>query len=411
MLTAELVRVRRDAGKGELRVVPLSARMRPRALELAQTLLDLVREHLGRPREELEEAIAAVTTTPAERTILAGLDKLIEDRCEFDAPAGPPPEELRSEVFLRAAALRRAAAGNLAETFDRQAVLAAVAQERGLGPEEIERGLYADLRGAHLLLRLMPVTAQELVDGYDTAQAQAVLLRAVRLLVEVHCASAAAYRALFRKLKFLRLLYRIQPLPAGGYRIEIDGPFSLFESVTKYGLQLALALPAIQRCQRFALEADLRWGRAREPLRFSLQGGAAEDSAAEEELEAELPDEVAALVRGFRALATPWRVAVAQTVLQLPGVGLCVPDLVFERPGARVYLEVMGYWSRDAVWRRVELVQAGLREPILFALSERLRVSEQALPADLPAALYVYKGTISPRVVAERLAELSARSC
>ena len=30
-----------------------------------------------------------------------------------------------------------------------------------------------------------------------------------------------------------------------GYAIDIDGPFSLFEQTTKYGLRLALALPAI----------------------------------------------------------------------------------------------------------------------------------------------------------------------
>ena len=46
--------------------------------------------------------------------------------------------------------------------------------------------------------------------------------------------------------------------------------------------------------------------------------------------------------------------------LDLPGVGLSAPDLVFERAGATIYLEVMGYWSRDAVWRRVELVEGEL---------------------------------------------------
>jgi hypothetical protein len=69
----------------------------------------------------------------------------------------------------------------------------------------------------------------------------------------------------------------------------------------------------------------------------------------------------------------------------------------------------MGFWSRDAVFRRVELVRRGLKEPILFALSQRLRVSEEVLGDDLPAALYVYKGLINPRVVAQRLEALSAR--
>ena len=88
-----------------------------------------------------------------------------------------------------------------------------------------------------------------------------------------------------------------------------------------------------------------------------------------------------------------------------------MPDVVFEKrddDGAvrRVYLEVMGYWSRAAVWQRVELVQAGLAETVLFAVSSRLRVSEEVLGADLPGALYVYKGTMSARSIAERLDRL-----
>ena len=66
----------------------------------------------------------------------------------------------------------------------------------------------------------------------------------------------------------------------------------------------------------------------------------------------------------------------------------------------------MGYWSRAAVWKRVELVQAGLAERILFAVSSRLRVSEEVLGDDLPGALYVYKQTMSARAVAERLESL-----
>ena len=81
-----------------------------------------------------------------------------------------------------------------------------------------------------------------------------------------------------------------------------------------------------------------------------------------------------------------------------------MPDLVFTHgDGRRVYLEVLGFWSRAAVWRRVELVEAGLSERILFAVSERLRVSEEVLDAELPGQLYVYKGVISAATVANRL--------
>jgi hypothetical protein len=69
----------------------------------------------------------------------------------------------------------------------------------------------------------------------------------------------------------------------------------------------------------------------------------------------------------------------------------------------------MGFWSREAVWRRVELVERGLPHRILFAVSKNLRVSEAALGDDLPGSLYVYARTLDARAVLDHVARLAAR--
>ena len=94
----------------------------------------------------------------------------------------------------------------------------------------------------------------------------------LRVVVEVGGASIGAYRQLFARLKFRRLLYRLHGLADGGYRIEIDGPMSLFRGVTKYGLQLALMLPALRECGRWTLRAEVLWGKEREALVFVTGG-------------------------------------------------------------------------------------------------------------------------------------------
>ena len=45
-----------------------------------------------------------------------------------------------------------------------------------------------------------------------------------------------------------------------GYTFTIDGPLSLFTATNKYGLQIALFLPALLHCHDFRLDAELRWG-------------------------------------------------------------------------------------------------------------------------------------------------------
>lgn len=409
MLTADLVNARRR--NGELCLVALDAAARQRALTLAETLVAITVASVGLARDDLLLALAAVDVGPREHRLRDGLVKLIEDRCQFDTRDDADPEETRRQVFSRASEARASLPAGV--LLDRETLLAEVASERGTSPDAIERALFADLRGAHRLTEFRAPSGAGLVAAYEHAQAQAVLLRAVKVTVDVLCSSAGGLRALFRRLKFLRLLHTVVRTEKG-HRIVIDGPFSLFESATKYGLQLALVLPALDHCDAWRLEADVRWGKDRTPLSFRLASDAW--SAASTPLEASpLPDEVQALVRSFVALDTPWRVSESTDILELPGVGLAIPDLVFERrrgkagPPERVYLEVLGYWSRAAAWKRVELVEAGLPERILFAVSSHLRVSEEVLDGEHPGALYVYKRTMSARVIAERLEQLMAR--
>lgn len=399
MLTADLVRVRKKGT--ELFVVELNAKQRPRAVELAQAYVGLAESYVGETRAELEEAFSGVAVRASERKLALGLQKLVEDRLEFDVESAIDPRTLRSELFAEATRAR-ARLGD-GERLARAQFLREFAEARGLTAESVEGALYADLRQSQVLKSFHAIDPVRLVAEYDLAQKQAVLLRAVDVVADVRCRDAYAYRLLFRKLKFFRLMHRIEARVDGGYRIHIDGPFSLFASSTKYGLELALCLPALLACDEYVIRAALRWGKERTPLTFKLEGKGVHAARAEGEVP--LPDEVQQFLTRFIALESPWQVEPSSDILEVPGVGLTVPDLRFthRETGEVAYLEVLGYWSRDAVWRRVELAQRGLKERIFFAVSSRLRVSEQVLDDTVPAELYVYKGTISPREVLRRL--------
>jgi uncharacterized protein len=408
VLTADLVNARRKGD--ELKLVAFDDKARARAIELARELIATVALHEGGTRDELEEALSSIDAAPREQRLRDGLAKLLLDRCEFGDNEEIDAQAIRSLVFTRAAFLRAALPPG--GRFDRALVLQEVALQRSMTPEAVDRALFADLRGAHLLIRVATPEPLVLVSSYERGQTQAVLLRAVKVTVDLASTSAGSLRALFRRLKFLRLLHTISKTETG-HRIVIDGPYSMFESITKYGLQLALVLPALEQCDAWKLTAEVRWGKERTPLLFRCHGELPESR--EKAVDPGVPSEITTLIKSFRGLGTAWRVSTNTRILDLPGVGLSVPDLVFERggegwPTERIYFEVMGYWSRAAVWSRVELVQAGLKERVLFAVSSRLRVSEEALGDDLPSAIYVYKGTLSARVVQERLEELTSRA-
>lgn len=406
MLTADLVRVR-CTKDGEVQLTALTGKTRARALEIAAHYIDAATHGVGDSREAFDQAAGAIKLTPRESKLAAGILKLVTDRCDFSMGAEVDVPTLRLEVFALAAARRAALAEG--EHFDRKAVLTEAGAKHKLEPGMLEHLLFADLKQAHVLNAFEAISPEGLLEEYELQQAQAVLLKAVRVTVWVRCADATAYRVLFNRLKWLRLMYHIHPdeeasgraggRQARGYRIEIEGPFTMFSASTKYGLQLAMMLPALRMCAVWRLKADVRWGKYKKDMRFELDGegpGSGEPPR--------LPDEVERLRERFEKQKTPWQVAPATALLHLPGAGLCAPDLVFTHPsGAKVYLEVMGFWSRDAVWRRVELVEAGLPHQIIFCVSTRLRVSEGALGKDQPGSLYVYKGAISPKEIQARL--------
>jgi hypothetical protein len=457
VLTADLVNARRRGT--DLHISKLDAAARARAVTLGADLVALFQASVGQAREELEAALAAVDVLPREARLKDGLIKLLDDRATWGVPGGLDPEEVRRHVFLRATAVRKELA--VGQKFDRAAVLAAIATEQGATPDAVEAALFSDLRGAALLTAVEPISPAALVEMYERGQAQAVLLRAVRIHVGVECASAGAARALFRRLKFLGLLHTIAPAEKG-YAIVIDGPLSLFDAVTKYGQKMALVLPVLDGCDRWTLEADVRWGKARTPLRFRASGGASGSVLRDPPL----PDEIAELIRRFNDLGTAWIARPNDRILDLPGVGLSIPDLAFVRKIAStseggassaaeasprrvgdaaaddlsdsasphgsksargtghgrvaasnevraeetIYFESLGFWSRDAVFRRVDLVERGLGHKVLFAVSSRLRVSEEVLGENASSALYVYKGAMSARSIADKIEALAKRT-
>jgi predicted nuclease of restriction endonuclease-like RecB superfamily len=398
VISPELVRVRKRNGVLALAKETAEAKLRARAL--ASEVLQVVSGHVGQTRIAVEEALSGLESTPQEKKLLSALKKLALDDSAFDSNAALDAPSLRREVFSRAVLARQQLA--IGARFDRDAVLADTAEALGITALALDDGLYSDLRSAERLLKAPSYDAQGLLLRHARAEVQAILLCSVRVVVEVRCASADQYRSLFHKLKFRQLLFQMSSRADGGYRIEIDGPYSLFESVTKYGLELALLLPALEACENVKLSADLRWGKKREKLAFEL-----ELSQAALPEPAPARDDVQALLEAFKE-SEPWRAEPAREVLELPGIGLCVPDLCFTHQGTgeQVLCELLGFWNRDAVWKRIELVEQGLATKIVFVVSARLRVSEELLDGAESAALYVYKGAINHKALQRKLDEL-----
>ncbi|HZY86586.1 MAG TPA: DUF790 family protein [Gemmataceae bacterium] len=407
MLTGKLVRVRyaRD------RIVPhyLSA-ADPAWLEAAERLLELFRGQDGRTRGELEDDQREAFGDDPGQLVHQGLAKLLEDRCEFEVVSGHPPEELRAAVF-RAAARQRVAAPPEGEAalsaapFDRAAVVATVAGDLGLTAEAVEGGLFADLKSEQRLVRFKDLSARHLLERYNVALAQAVLLRATRVHVTIRREPPQRYRQLLRQVKFHRLVCEMEQVGPDSHRLHLDGPLSLFSATQKYGLQLALFLPAVLLCRDFELKAELRWGPQRKPKTFLLTPG---DGLVSHYADTGMfvPPELRLFVEAFRKRITDWELVEETEVFPLGG-GFWVPDfrLVHKASGQIVLLEVLGFWRRSSAEQHLQRLRQNVREPFLLAVSDQLHIEETELEG-LPAGIHRFRNMPLPDEIARLGSEL-----
>jgi uncharacterized protein len=381
MLTGDLVRVRTS----KQRIVPLYIdRSAERWLEVAESLLLMFREGIGITRGEIDGEIDALFGGGGKATqVHRGLAKVLEDRAEFEVVADVPPEVVREKVFTAAAEARRhmrAGARGPRPTFDRNAIIDSVAQELKLKPDAVTAALFADLRGENRLLSFDDMPAQWLIDRYNVGLAQSVLLRSTRVRIEVRNEGPARYRQIFRRLKFHRLMYRVEGSMRDGYTFQIDGPLSLFSATTKYGLQVASFLPAVLLCGDFRLEAELRWGKKREPRSFLLES---RDGLVTHRGDTGIyvPAEISAFVERLRQLASAWEISEFTDVIELGREGVWVPDYraVHRASGIDVFVEIVGFWKRSSLERLLRLLPQYGPDRYLLAISERLKVDDVAL--------------------------------
>ncbi|MBK8254005.1 MAG: DUF790 family protein [Polyangiaceae bacterium] len=434
MLTSDLLAARKR--EGVLRAQYLQGDSRQRLLPVARDYLDCYKKMVGRPREEVDLAARSVQVSARDRVAALGLRKVLDDQCEFETALSSEPEEVRREVFLLAAQAHRQL--DVRDTFDRESVLRSVGEKIGKTAPEIDALLFADLRGAERLQKVWSLGPEALIDRYNVALAQSLILKATRISLLVTDASPDRYRRLFRAMRFLGLLYQVtlhtekaeepavkkgkkkrksaappteQPSNNSVYSILIDGPFSLFGPSVKYGLRLATLLHAILGCERFFLTADVLWGAKREPLTFRI---GPEDGLVP--VASELPTSSPLLdtfVSAFERIGSDWEVKACTQIFATPGEPAVIPDLVFcnRKTGEEVFLEAFGFWSREAVWRRVEQIRrGGVGAPLLLAVGKELRVSADVLDEEDQGEIYVYKSTMLPRAVLERLEKWGKRT-
>jgi predicted nuclease of restriction endonuclease-like RecB superfamily len=343
----------------------------PRYQERANDLIALFERGVshGKTRSWLAEQVDDLIGDGVDHKLTKGLAKTLLDRSEFAVESPIPPAELRAKLFdVSGRAPSRAKAA---------AAIVALGTELGLTPDAVRDLLYADRKEEQRILSCDAPDGDWLLQRYNTGLVQAVLIKAVNVQVALDGPSPERARQLFRLIQFNGLMYSVLPT-ATGYRIHLDGPASILRHSTRYGMSLATWFPGLllQECP-WRLDATVLWGRKRKFKKTlsvdSTQG-----------LKSHHRDTGAYMTRTeqwfqerFLALSCGWRLSREGRPINLQGKGVVVPNFTFRKGRKVAHLEIVGFWRKDWLRRRLDLLNAHGPGNLILAVSSKLAVTQE----------------------------------
>jgi predicted nuclease of restriction endonuclease-like RecB superfamily len=423
MLTADLIRPRLGWGGGKVWTRPLGVQDE-RTLKTAADLTALYREHVGRKRGDLEEALADYEGESLDYPVIRGLAKTLSDGCHFASDPAIEPEVLREHLFLRAAERGPVVARpDLLHRITREEVIAEAATELGLSSRTVEEALYADLNEEQVLQEVPQVSPRALIERYNLELARGLLYWASEMRIFV----GDGYKDVFKFIKLFKLMHTIReardtqdepfdlstllktsfaqgrPGRIGGYEITLDGPISPFVQATiRYGRQMAKFLPALLLCRNWKMEADIQIPSPRgilrdtpkDPLLYRLdprsglrshyQASGPFDSKLEEDFSGEFEAK-------YGQARRQWELRREDEVIPL-GDTVMIPDFSFThvKDGRRALLEIVGFWHPNYLRRKVEKLRQAGRRDLIALVYEGVKCSQEDL-AKVPGEVLFFK--------------------
>jgi predicted nuclease of restriction endonuclease-like RecB superfamily len=405
VLTKDLLRVSRAGGGYHPQFVDPDD---PERETLAAAVRDAYRDHVGRERAALEDALTDLEREADDFKLVRGFAKLLEREATFETRTVVDPPRARRVTFEAAERV------GVVTADERGRALDAAADRLGVAPDAVADALFADREERQVLAAFEPRwTRAELPEQYNLSLAQTALFDATEIRVRT-----TEPKELVSAVKRLRLMYEVRRLdgengtgegPTDARReVVVTGPTALFARSRRYGTRFARLLRTVASAPAWRLEATID-DRGRERT-LVLDGDDVSVPGVEPVTEMTFDSGVEAdFAARFRALDLDWRLVREPDPLAA-GAHVLVPDFAFDwapggdpaaGPDVRIYFEVMGFWTPEYVEKKLSRIADLEDVDLLVAVDEDLGVGEDLEARD--ACAIPYSGTVRMRDVRDAL--------
>ncbi|BAZ39467.1 hypothetical protein NIES4101_54200 [Calothrix sp. NIES-4101] len=400
MLPTDLLIYRQN---GE-QIIPKRLKIEAKNLGLASELITCFQNMLGKTQGELERQLSELEGEDTDYRIKRGLAYILKSSFStFEIVSPLEPQLLREKVFALAAKSIPSSQQS-PTTLTRIADELTQELEREVLPEQVKTGLYADLFENRIMTSFEQPNPEDILHRYNLSQVQGIFYKASQLLINAHRNNPGEYKLLFRYLKLFQLMAYIEGDADKGFTITIDGPVSLFNPSTRYGLAIAKLIPALLHVTKWSLAATLQtrdfysntWKTGRFALNSADCGlvthyppGKPYDSM----IEASFADK-------WDSLKSQWELEREVDLIPIPG-SVMIPDFRIVHPDGRSYLlEIVGYWRPEYLQKKFSQVRRSGCDNLILAISERLNLEKAGVKLnDVPAKIIWFKDKLLPKAV------------
>ncbi len=377
----------------------------------AQTAIDLFQNAVGKTQGDLDQQLQILEGEDTDYRVKRGLAHLLRNSFStFEIVSPLDPDVLRDRLFTLAATTTPSPAATQTHL---QTLAAQLSQElaRDVEPVHICQGLYADLKENRILTSFDPPTPEALLHRYNLSQVQGIFYKASHVVMHLHRNDPGEYKLMFKYLKLFRLMTYIEGEADQGFTITIDGPASLFDTSTRYGVDIAKLIPAILHVTRWQLTAQLQWKnpytKTAQEKSFSLTDscdlvshyppGKPYDSM----LEQAFAEKWAQLKTQGK---TDWQLEREVDLVPIPG-SVMIPDFRLVHPDGRTYLlEIVGYWRPEYLRKKFYQASQAQKKNLILAVSERLNLEKAGVePHSVPTNTIWFKDKLQPKAVLKAL--------
>jgi uncharacterized protein len=388
-------------------IIPKRLAINHQNLALALEQINCFQETLGKTQGELQEKLLEIEGDSPDYRVKRGLAHLLKNTFstfEIVSPIDPPI--LRRKVFATASNTMPIPQ-HRPQTIDAIAALLSEELHREVLPNEITKGLYADLQENRILTQFDPPSPEDLLHRYNLSQVQGIFYRSSHIMINAHRNDPGEYKLLFRYLKLFQLMSYIEGDADTGFTITMDGPTSLFKPSTRYGLALAKMIPALLHVSKWSLKAKLQnkdpYSGNTKTAYFNLndQCGLVSHYPPQKTYDSMLEE---SFVKRWQKLDTLWHLEREVELIPLPG-SVMIPDFRLVHPDGRDFLlEIVGYWRPEYLKKKFYQVRNADRDNIILAISERLNLDQAGIKfTDVPAKIIWFKEKLSPKAVLDVL--------